>query len=268
MKTTSAIIFPHTYLPESNIKRIASSFGTITIFVPWYMEPVTGLASHTASLNILRPAEHTRPPEDFKRLLSEYRLWMQQNQRHAAPVSTETGEDTTWEIRQSIRKTGKAGIAPADDHAFKWHLILHLERELEENLASADEILLRMKAKKSPLEEALEETNPSQDLFEDLPLSGVYPSTGEHHLGQILTAWFGLFGGMVQDDSILLTLDARVMAYAMGLFEAEPNKPYEKEGAPFLKTVYLPRLSDDSDLLEDPVSAGLSGKTLILLEYG
>ena len=266
LKKSDAILFPHSYLPGSARNRLLDSFSPITVCQPWFMESDALLESNNGTVTIMHPPEELKPPGDFKRLLSENRLWMRQNRGHSAFLHTGTGEDATWEIRESIRKTGDAVAASAEENTLKWHLILHLERELEADRTSAEEMLIQMKGKKSPLEEALGEANTSQGLFEDLPLSEAHPSIDERHLKQVLAAWFGLFGGSLQDDSILLTLDSHVMDYATGLFEAETLKPSKKKEEPFLQTVYLPVLSIDSHLREDPVSTGLSGKTLILTE--
>jgi len=268
MKNRTAILFPHSYLPGSARDRILSFFGTITVCQPWYMGSAAGTESNDGRITIVRPPEDLKPPEDFRRLLSEYRLWMRENQGHAAPIHTGTGEDASWEIRQAIRQTEGEVPATAQSHALKWHLILHLGRKLEEDRASADEMLIQVKAKKSPLEGALGEANPSRGFLEDLPFSDPHPSIEERHLRQILAAWFGLFRRTLPHDSTLLTFDAQVMDYAIGRFEAETSNSFRNEEEPFLQTAYLPRLSVDSDLHNDPVSAGLSGKTLILVGHG
>ena len=267
MKNPTVILFPHSYLPGSARNRILSSFAPITICQPWYMGSAAGTESNDGSITIVRPPEDLKPPEDFRRLLSEYRLWMRENQGYAS-LPTGGGEDATWEIRHSLRQTGKEVREPVEEQALKWHLILHLERELEEARASADEMLIQAKAKKSPLEEALGEASPSPGFLEDLPLSDPHPSIDERHLRQVLAAWFGLFGRALPHDSTFLTLDAQVMDYAIGRFEADTSNPSGNEEEPFLQTAYLPRLSVDSDLHNDPVSVGLSGKTLILMDHG
>ena len=268
MTNRTAILFPHSYLPGSARDRILSSFSSITVCQPWYMESAAAIETNNGSITIVRPPENLKPPGDFRTLLSENLLWMRQNQGHAASLLTGTGEDATWEIREAIRKAGGTVVEPTQENTLKWHLILHLERELEENRASADEMVIQMKNKKPPLEEALGEENPSQGLFEDLPLSGTHPFIDERHLKQILAAWFGLFGRSLPDSGSLLTISPDVLSYAAELFETGPPEPSKEEGASSLRTIHLPRPSGDFHTEKDSVLAGLSGKTLILVDCG
>ncbi|TKJ26281.1 MAG: hypothetical protein CEE42_05175 [Promethearchaeota archaeon Loki_b31] len=42
MKTSTAILFPHSYVPGFARDRILSSFGSITVCQPWYMDSAAG----------------------------------------------------------------------------------------------------------------------------------------------------------------------------------------------------------------------------------
>ena len=267
MKDLKAIIFPHSYLPGSARDRILSSFGSITVCQPWYMEPAADTESNDGRITILRPPEELKPPEDFRKILSEYRLWMSQN-RGYTPLPTGSGEDVTWEIRDALRQTGKEVRKPVGEQALKWHLVLHLERALEEDRISADEILLRVKAEKSPLAEALGDANPSHGLFDDLPLSDSHLSIEERHLSHVLDAWFGLFGRSLPDGGSLLTLAPDVLSYAAELFGIGRSEPSREKGASSFPTIHLSRSSVDARMEKDPVLAGLSGRTLILVDCG
>jgi len=267
MKTRTAILFPHSYLPGAARDRILSSFGSITVCQPWYMGSAAGTENNDGRITIVRPPEELKPPEDFRKLLSEYRLWMSQNQGYS-PLPTGGGEDATWEIRHALRQTGKEVRAPVEEQALKWHLVLQLERELEEDRTSADEMLLRVKAERSPLAEALEEANPSHGLFDDLPLSDSHPSIEERHLSHVLGAWFGLFGRSLPDGGSLLTIAPAVLSYAAEMFGIGLPEPSREEGASSFPTIHLPRSSVDSPMEKDSVLAGLSGRTLILVDCG
>ena len=266
MKELTAIIFPHSYLPKSARDRILSSFGSITVCQPWYMGSADGTESNDGRIAIVRPPEDLKPPEDFRKLLSEYRLWMSQNQGYT-PLPTRGGEDATWEIRHALRQTGKKIHEPVKEQALKWHLVLHLARALEEDRTSADEMLLRVKAKRSPLAEALGKVNPSHGLFDDLPLSNSHPPIEERHLGHVLGAWFGLFGSSLPDGGSLLTIAPNVLSYAAELFGTGPLKPSREKDASSFRTIHLPRSSVDSRMENNSVRAGLSGRTLILVDY-
>ncbi len=231
------------------------------------MGSADGTESNDARITIVRPPEGLKPPEDFRKFLSEYRLWMSQNQGYT-PLPPRGGEDSTWEIRHALRQTGKEVRAPVEEQALKWHLVLQLERELEEDRTSADEMLIQMKAKRSPLEDALGEASPSQGFLEDLPLSDPHSSIDERHLRIVLGAWFGLFGSSLPDGGSLLTIAPNVLDYAAELFGTGPPKPSTEEGASSLRTIHLPRSSVDARREKDSVRAGLSGRTLILVDCG
>ncbi|HID29649.1 MAG TPA: hypothetical protein EYP19_06535 [Desulfobacterales bacterium] len=265
MKDLTAIIFPHSYLPGAASDRILSSFDSITVCQPWYMGSASGTENNDGRITIVHPPEDLKPPEDFRRLLSEYRLWMSQN-KGCTPLPTWGGGNATWEIRHALRQSGKGVREPIEEQTLKWHLVLHLARALEEDRTSADEMLLRVKAERSPLAEALGEANPSQSLFEDLPLSNSHPPIEERHLRHVLGAWFGLFGSSLPDGGSLLTIAPNVLNYATELFGTGPPKPSMEKGASSFRTIYLPRSSVESRMENDSVRAGLSDRTLILVD--
>jgi hypothetical protein len=268
MKNHCVILFPHSYLPGAAGEKILSSFATLTVCKPWYMENAGDAEGRDGRIDIVHPPEDLKPPRDFMKLLAEYRVWMSQNRGYTPPLPLGAGEDATWEIRHALRHTGKGAREPVEEQALKWHLILHLERELEENRTSADEMLLRVKAKRSPLAEALGEAAPRNDFFDDLALSDSHPSIEERHLRQVLSAWFGLFGRVLPGDGILLTMAPDVLNYAAELFGTGRLEPSMQESASSFRIIKLPASSIDFRMEKNPVRAGLSGKTLILISGG
>jgi hypothetical protein len=264
MKTDSVFLFPHSRLPLAAKDEILSSFQTLIVCRPWYMEAAGDAEDDHGRTRIIYPPEDLKPPKDFMKLLAEYRVWMSQN-RGYTPPPVGAGEDATWEIRHILRHTGKDVSAQVEEQALKWHLILHLERELEESRTSADEMLLQVKAEKSPLAEALGEATVPNGFFDDLALSDSPSSIEERHLKQVLGAWFGLFGRVVPQDGILLTMTPDVFNYAAELFETGHLEPAMEERSSSFRKIKLPAASIDSPLEKDPLRAGLSGKTLILM---
>jgi hypothetical protein len=244
--------------------------------------PVPKTESEGSSpIYIIHPAESMKPEGHFKKLLSEYRLWMGQNRDKGytaflnAIREAGLSEDNPWEIRQMIRQTGKKSPVSQEDNILKWHLILHLAREFEENRLEEQEMLSRVKQQKSPLAQALGEETPFKGLFEDLPQSEKSLFVDKHHLGQVIKAWVGLFGVHLQDHGPLITLDRHVMEYVSNIFEGETGQLPEEEKDFFspesfssrihFTRKYLPRLSDEKTDPMDPVLTYLSGKTIILL---
>lgn len=272
----SHILFPHTRITAPDLNRTINRFGNLTICQPWFMEgplPATEKAD-LSSVHIQYPGTGLKPKEDFSKLISEYRLWVSQNRDKGYGTlmgATQKGslsEDTPWEIRQLISKGGQDSSAALEDQVFKWHLLLHLAREFEQSSVETEKMLNELMHKKSPLEGALEET-PTQRIFEDTPLMETQLHVGGYHLKQVFEAWFGLFGEVISDNVSLVTFDPLVIDYAAELFEPD-RKIISSEGpkteALSGDTRHLPRLPDNEKASKDPVLAGLSGKTIILMK--
>ena len=270
------ILFPHTQLESRLLERLIEVFGSVTLCQPWFTEP-TVLLKEDGGLKVLFPPEPLKPKDDFKRLLSEYQGWMMDNQGKNRPGAFSTGGtgDETWALRKAIRDAEKDADGPGLKNTLKWHLVLHLARNLEEERGSAQALLQRAAKAKSPLAEAMEKNEEIPDMFEDLPLSGTYPYVNDRHLNLIFDAWFGLFGNQIEKDAELLTLDGQVMRYALDLFDGcdvqtlgdmNPSQETELDASGFtIRRETLPRLSNPS-ALKDPVLRALSGKTFILVE--
>jgi hypothetical protein len=242
IKHLPAILFPHTYLPEPMVQKILSFFGPITIFQPWFMErPVFGSeADEAKTVRVLRPPDDLKPGEDFMIRLSEYRHWIEQNSDKGyiefLQVSQENDltENTTWEIRQMIRREGK-GVRPTlltqqsqecrpDPNSLKWHLILHLAQDVEDQKLEADKALRALKEKDVPLKGTVEESGEMGHLLGDLAPFESEPIGDEHRLRQILEAWLALFGGYLNENALLVTCSRHVMDYVTDLWKESQNE--------------------------------------------
>ncbi len=243
---TPVTLFPHSYLPESYFKKILPFLGSITIFQPWYMEPLPFALQndYRDAVKLLNPPSRLKPEEGFKGLLSEYKTWIKHNRDKSRAAFLKAGqemgptENTTWEIRAALRGSTDAHAgsaraqgasnreeqAPEARHSLKWHLILHLARDMEKEHREAVRMLKGLKAGKSPLQDLLDEgdvKNPWTDLsqFESDLQPEAYP------LGQVFEAWFGLFDDYLEGSDLLLTVSRHVMDYA-----CEAWDDTEKEG--------------------------------------
>lgn len=268
------ILFPHTTIESGLLESLTGTFGSMTLCLPWFTEPMD---FEKGALNVCFPPETLKPREDFRHLLNEYQGWMRENRGKNRPAVFSAGEsgDETWAIRKAIREAGKDGDDPAPGNTLKWHLVLTLARNLEEDRDTARNLLQRAVKTKSPLAEAVERDEQIPDMFRDLPLSDVYPYVTDRHLNLIFEAWFGLFGEVIEDEAELLTLDPQVMNYAFGLFDGcdlqpienndlSPANKIETPGVTVTRKT-LPRLLNPS-VSTDSVLRALSGKTFILVE--
>ncbi|MBW2030333.1 MAG: hypothetical protein JRJ31_14825 [Deltaproteobacteria bacterium] len=229
MDDLTANLFPHTYLGEEGAKRVLSLFDSITICVPWYGEPPR-VSGRINGVSIKYPPESLHPGKGFLSLLSEYRNWINQHADKStldflkASRDREADEETTWDIRRSLRRMGgEQETPPAENIPLRWHMILHLARELEEQREEADQVLKRLKHRKSPLEGVLDEDSELKSLFEDLPGFSEGPPAGSAEIAPILEAWLGLFGGNLGPRGFLVTVNPAVMEEVAELWEGEKD---------------------------------------------
>lgn len=274
------VLFPHTHITPANLKKITHRFGVLTICQPWFVEGGIGTEEiASASIHIVYPPARLKPGEDFKRLISEYKSWMRQNmdKGYSSMLSASEGilqpGESGWEIRKMISSAGKDNHDLIGYQSVKWHIILHLARDFEEDSLGAEEILDRLKDRRSPLEGALED-DADKHLFEYEPIMTTRLHIPEYPLRQLFEAWFGLFGDGLSDNASLVTLDPNVVSHARDLLvpdqfivRNEGNGAFsgsdpDKTG---FRVIHLP-VANDADLEKSKVVKGLSGKTIILME--
>ena len=282
--TQPIVLFPHTYITSASLAKIARRFGRLTICQPWFMDGPGGAEEEIdpSLINIERPPAYLKPKENFKAILSEYQLWMRQNldkdssSMLSASDGMSHGGESQWEIRKMISLAGGKGrLDTMEDHALKWHIILHLASEFEENSFGAEEILGRLRDKSSPLEGAVED-DADRRFLEDTPLMAPRLHIAEYPLNQLIEAWFGLFGEGLKDRASLITLDPDVVGFVRDLLVPDQFivRPEEYAGGDFsgsdtgktgFSVTNLP-VADKADAVNSNVIRGLSGKTIILME--
>jgi hypothetical protein len=278
------VLFPRCYITDKKLKKIHHIVEQLTICQPWFMDvPLPVLEGYGASvIDILLPPESLKPKGDFNGLFSEYLLWIRQHQDRgytsflSATQKMILSEDKPWEIRQMMGQTGEAAPVSKENNALRWHLILHLAQAFEENLTEADEMLKHMKQVKSPIEDAMGERTALPGMFEDLPQSETNLFVDDRHLRQILEAWLGLFGEILPERGLLMTLDQHVMDYVSGVFEdkgvalskeaVESILPKFTSSQSDFTLIQFPNLADNPNAHADPVLTGLSDKIVFFLE--
>ena len=210
-------LFTHSNPTESTIKKVISFFGPLKIFLPWYMEPPPFIDD--VSMEVVYPPDNLKPKDVFRNMLSEYRSWVKQNQDRSYTEIIKSdrvrnrGEDAIWEIRQMLVRGVGSIPDPEDENIIRWHLLLHLAGEIEEQQAAADRILRTLKEKRSPLEGSIEKALDINSLFGDLPGIDTESSLNDRNLIQVIDAWLGLFGGYLEKKGLLITLNSRIMDY-------------------------------------------------------
>lgn len=227
MSNIPAVLFPHSDLSRSELGKILSLLGPLTVFLPWHMNASEVLinAPSEDGVRVLRPGEGAKPTEDgFRRALAEYRTWARLHTDRSPRSFMKTGvsphgeEDPLWDIRQRIRQNGPASPPAGQDEALRWHLVLHLSRELESQRKEADRILNALRRKKSPLTGLTDDLDENHGLFDDLPGFDWAPETSSSDPAPVLRAWIRLFGARIDSRDILVTLDRRYVDHLAGLW--------------------------------------------------
>jgi len=221
-----AVLFPSAYLQETNLKKILSFFGPLTIFQPWHMDRRILLSESKAlePVQVVNPPVDLKPMEGFRRVLSNFKSWIGANpdQGYNAFLSARGGidqdsEDSTWEIRKAVRRGIEKSAEPKPSPVLKWHLALHLAQEIEDERQEADALLRGLREKDSPLKGVVEEGG-GENLFYDLPAFGKEPVMEENQLEQVYEAWFSLFGGFLKEQTLLVTMNQQVMDHVSGIW--------------------------------------------------
>jgi len=225
MQNLRAVLFPHSYVSEVNMKKVLSLFEKATLFQPWFLEKATHLAKEWPDLvEVADPGAEFKPKEGFRGLLAEYKQWMRSNYRRglaSIPAFARDGPDAdspTWEIKSMIRNMGRIRGKDETAKVLKWHLALHLAEEMEEEQQNAADLLRSVEELDSPLKGAIEEEN-VPGLLGDLPGFESEHLFSDERLAQILDAWFALFGNKVRDGETLITVNQRVLKYVTEIWD-------------------------------------------------
>ncbi len=269
-------LFPHSHLPESLAEKIVSFLGPFTVYRPWMME--SSFPIKDISIKILNPPAGLKPHESLKTILSEYKNWMERHRDRSYLEIIKSGRDSglednkTWEIRQMLGRKLQS-VSVQGEQVSRWHLILHLEGDIEKQRIAADDILKSLKYKRSPLDGSIEKPWDMQILLGDLSDLGTEELLKDRNLKQILEAWFGLFGGHIKENELFLTYDRQIMSYinqrwdAVGDADGLLNSPVIEFKVPCL-SAYGPYAGDQprSDPQIDKILREMKGLILSMGE--
>jgi len=211
MMDLTAMICPHSSVPEKKLKAILSFFGPVKIGQPWFMDKPVPL-SEAGAVQVLHPPEDLKPSADFRKLLAECREWIRTNYGkgfdaiQAFTGEKLRGEEASWEIRGELRHKESRLHDIRRQYTLKWHLHLHLFQEMEGGAREAEALLRTLKGKNSPLKGAIEEEGEPPGPLADLPDSEGRLILAEAGVNQVLEAWFSVFEDQLQGEEVLLTL--------------------------------------------------------------
>jgi hypothetical protein len=239
-------IFPHAYLPGPAIKRLVSFFGPVRIYQPWFISTPEILIDN--EIEAVNPPVNLKPKEDFKAILSGYRLWAGQNHdrtyREIMKFSDKSyqDDDATWEIRRLLRGSAQqTSAAKEEDLALKRHLLLHLAHEIERNNFDLRDMMNALKDKGPVLKGVLQDPGETKGIFDHMAGLGQSDIPDNLNMGLVLDAWFGLFSGYLNEGDLLITFNNHVMEYLFSKWDEKIDG--DKEAAPLSISFRLPAMS-------------------------
>ncbi len=244
-----AVLFPHSGLSGPELSAALSLLAPLSVCVPWHVEPGEAVPPGVPeeAVRVVRPPEELKPADGFRRMLADYKQWILKHADRSLLSSLKAGvalgdeDDPLWEIRSRIRSARPEPPQGDARAATRWHLVLHLARELEEQRGEADRILNDLRLQRSPLEGVSDELDETRGLFDDLPGFQWGPGAVPAHPAPVVEAWTGLFGGLPGPGALLLTLERSYVDYLAGIWAEACDNP---SGPPAVR-FRLPDLSGE-----------------------
>lgn len=169
-------------------------------------------------LDIINPPGDYKPGEDFKAVLSEYRAWSEQRQDRSRRESLKLShralpdDGATWDIRRLLKGAAQnVPITEGEDLPLKHHLILHLGHDMEKRHFEIMEMAGKLKEKVPVLAGVLHDPEEAKGVFADMDDLSTAGMPDNMNIGPMLDAWFGLFGGYIGENDLLVTCSRPVM---------------------------------------------------------
>ena len=286
MLYSPVVLFPHTFVNDLTYQKLGSQINKLAIMQPWFMEnPLSGddwADKQTLDIKICKPLADMKPKIDFMGLLAEYRGWIREGIHKDSVLflqnlaKSDISEAPPWEIRKLIKNHSETDSDKLDQQIIKWHLILHLAREMEANQSDSDALLYDLQQKPSPLTGLFDADSSKGNFLKYLPDTTSPPLMDIYHVHLIFEAWFGLFGNHMQEYEFLVTYDIQVIKAIAELFPHDEelflisktdklmDRSMSDRDLP-LKKVQLPPHTTDLKGAGSKIITGLSGKTIILI---
>jgi hypothetical protein len=169
-------------------------------------------------------------------------------------IDISKSESATWEIRKLLNNMlteSKSG--PEVNNSLKWHMILHMAREIEEQNYEAEGLLTSLKAKKPLLEGSIETVDDLKDFLDDIPEFKPGNIFSEAHIRKILNAWFGLFESGLNERDILLTCSRQTADFISECYAGlEPGIiPLNRQSIRLKTTLFSDNAITDKDSIKD-----------------
>lgn len=197
----------------SLVKDIIPAFSPIEICLPWG-KALPGIVDEQ-TITALYPAEDLKPDISFERTLNDCLNWLEEQGEKSRVELVKAGadkvssEESLYQIRHLL--AGRESNASSEKNTTnRQHLLIHLAGRIEEHRSEANRMLDKLNKRPSPLADSLDQagkTEEPMDTPDEMDKDFLLEDT---YINHFLNAWFGLFGDIIKDGQILLTLNRRV----------------------------------------------------------
>ncbi|MFC1839705.1 hypothetical protein ACFL1N_09005 [Thermodesulfobacteriota bacterium] len=197
----------------SLVKDIVPFFSPIEICLPWEKE-LPGIVDEQ-TITALYPAEDLKPDISFERTLNDCLNWVEEQGEKSrielikAGAGKVSSEESLYQIRHLL-VSRESEASAVKNITNRWHLLIHLAGRIEEHRSEANQMLNKLNKRPSPLADSLDQTGKTEELLgtpaevnDDFLLEDAYTS-------HFLSAWLGLFGDIIKDGRMLLTLNGQI----------------------------------------------------------
>lgn len=223
MPPERGLVFPFTFIPNHVLERVLTHWDHIVLFLPHGLEPQAGLEPYleAGKIEIERPPKELEPPDSFPYLLREYKTWISTSYDKAYKdflrftKADFYEEDSIYRIRGILRKGAHKGIS-LQEMTLKWHIVLHLWHETLERMYEAQKLILEAKSAAPIFKEAVFEEELLDHPLRDLTSMDLMEYVDKEQLGDVLEAWFGLFGFLLKEREELITWHEEVVEVLIG----------------------------------------------------
>lgn len=246
-------------VPELQIvEEITPFFSPVKICLPWGKE-LPGIVDER-EITVLYPPVDLKPDISFEKTLNDCINWVEEQgeKSRIELVKAGTGTGLSEESFHQIRRlliSGDSDASTLKNIANRYHLLIYLADRIEESRSEANRMLYELKNRPSPLAESLDQTGKTEQSLDALAEINNDFVLEDGYVTYFLNAWFGLFGDVIKDGRILLTLNRLIFDKTSEKWDMLcGEEKLEGEGSLCFKTPLISGLNhkEQENLKNDP----------------
>lgn len=195
------------------IKEIIHYFSPVGICLPWGRKLPVEVDEQT--LTILYPDEDLKPDIAFEKTLNDCFNWLEEQGEKSrlelvkAGAGKVSSEESLYQIRHLLAGR-EPDLSSPKNITNRWHLLIYLAGRIEEHRSEVNRMLDNLNKRPSPLAGNLDQSGKTEEFpgaYTEIDKDFLLENT---YINHFLNAWFGLFGDIVKDGRVLLTINRQI----------------------------------------------------------